>query len=44
MVPAPGQHVMMTTDRVFFSLSEEIIENAAYASVFENPDLPSHIV
>ena len=44
MVPAPGQHVMMMADRVLFSPSEVIFDNAASTSVFENPDLLSHIV
>ena len=44
MVPAPGQHAMMTTDCVLFSPNEVIFDNAASTSVCENPDLLTDIV
>ena len=44
MVSAPGQRAMMTCDRVLFSPSEVIFDNAASTLVFVNPDLLSHIV
>jgi len=34
---------MMTCDQILFSPSEVIVYNAASTSVFENPDLLSHI-